>query len=130
MAGKTVRTAVAGPVNLLHKQKSSIYTQLRLLEVVNSNKVKTLEMTDYVLESRCCGTKFADEKWELDCPNRDGAALIFANYAKKQLEVKENLPGLYKYSDWLPVCRTLDGSGAPVTYKSEGLAGELGLSDL
>ena len=24
-------------------------------------------------------------------------ALIFANYAKKQLEVKENLPGLYKY---------------------------------
>ncbi len=36
---------------------------------------------------------------------------------KKQLEVKENLPGLYKYSDWLPVCRTLDGSGAPVTYK-------------
>ena len=87
-------------------------------------------MTDYVLESRCCGTKFADEKWELDCPNRDGAALIFANYAKKQLEVKENLPGLYKYSDWLPVCRTLDGSGAPVTYKSEGLAGELGLSDL
>ena len=87
-------------------------------------------MTDYVLESRCCGTKFADEKWELDCPNRDGAALIFANYAKKQLEVKENLPGLYKYSDWLPVCRTLDGSGAPVTYKSEGLAGELGLLDV
>ena len=33
MAGKTVRTAVAGPVNLLHKQKSSIYTQLRLLEI-------------------------------------------------------------------------------------------------
>lgn len=84
--------------------------------------MKTLEKTDYVLESRCCGTKFADHKWELDCPNRDGAALIFANYAKKQLEVKENLPGLYKYSDWLPVCRMLEGSGAPVTYKSKGLA--------
>ena len=28
---------------------------------------------------------------ELDCPNQDGAALIFANYAKKQLEIK---PGL------------------------------------
>lgn len=87
-------------------------------------------MTDYVLESRCCGTRFADEKWELDCPNRDGAALIFANYAKKQLEVKENLPGLYKYSDWLPICRMLDGSGAPVTYRSEGLARELGLTNL
>lgn len=92
--------------------------------------MKTLEKTDYVLESRCCGTKFVDHKWELDCPNRDGAALIFANYAKKQLEVKENLPGLYKYSDWLPICRMLDGSGAPVTYKSEGLARELGLSNL
>ncbi len=92
--------------------------------------MKTLEKTDYVLESRCCGTKFADHKWELDCPNRDGAALIFANYAKKQLEVKENLPGLYKYSDWLPVCRMLEGSGAPVTYKSKGLARELGLTNL
>lgn len=92
--------------------------------------MRTVKKTDYVLESRCCGTKFADHKWELDCPNRDGAALIFANYAKKQLEVKENLPGLYKFSDWLPICRMLDGSGAPVTYKSEGLAREFGLSNL
>lgn len=53
-------------------------------------------------------------------PESGWRSLIFANYAKKQLEVKENLPGLYKYSDWLPVCRTLDGSGAPVTYKVKG----------
>lgn len=97
---------------------------------VNNNDVKVLERTDYTLESRCCGAKFADNKWELDCPNRDGAALIFANYSKKQLEVKEYLPGLYKYADWLPVCRTLEGSGAPVTYKSEHLAKQLGLSNL
>lgn len=92
--------------------------------------MNTLEKTDYVLESRCCGTKFADHKWELECPNRDGAALIFANYAKKQLEVKENQLGLYKFSDWLPICRMLEGSGAPVTYKSRGLAEKLGLSGL
>lgn len=92
--------------------------------------MNTLEKTDYVLESRCCGTKFADHKWELECPNRDGAALIFANYAKKQLEVKENQPGLYKFSDWLPICRMLEGSGAPVTYKSRGLAEKLGLTGL
>lgn len=92
--------------------------------------MNTLEKTDYILESRCCGAKFADTNWELDCPNRDGAALIFANYAKKQLEVKEHQPGLYKFADWLPVCRMLEGSGAPVTYKSEGLAKELGLSNL
>lgn len=92
--------------------------------------MNTLEKTNYVLESRCCGAKFADHEWELECPNRDGAALIFADYAKKQLEVREDLPGLYKYSDWLPICRMLEGSGAPVTYKSEGLARELGLSNL
>lgn len=89
-----------------------------------------MEKTDYVLESRCCGTQFADDDWELDCPKKDGAALIFTNYAKKQLEVREELPGLYKYADWLPVCRVLEGSGAPVTYKSEGLAARLGLSNL
>lgn len=89
-----------------------------------------MEKTDYVLESRCCGARFADKNWELECPNKDGAALIFANYAKKQLEVKEELPGLYKYSDWLPVCRVLEGAGAPVTYKSEALAARLGLSNL
>lgn len=93
-------------------------------------EVKTVEMTDYVLESRCCGTKFKDGDWALDCPKKDGAALIFAHYAKKQLEVKEYLPGLYKFSDWLPICRTLKGSGAPVTYKSTGLARELGLENL
>lgn len=87
-------------------------------------------MTDYVLESRCCGTKFKDGDWALDCPKGDGAALIFARYAKQQLEVKEDLPGLYKFSDWLPICRMLEGSGAPVTYKSVGLAQELGLTNL
>ncbi|MCC8173399.1 MAG: cysteate synthase [Odoribacter sp.] len=87
-------------------------------------------MTDYILKSLCCGTEFADGNWELDCPQKDGAALIFAKYAKEQLEIKEDLPGLYKFSDWLPIHRTLEGSGAPVTYKSEGLANKLGLSNL
>ena len=89
-----------------------------------------LEKTNYVLESRCCGTKFEDQSWELDCPERDGAALIFANYEKKQLEVKESSYGLYRFSDWLPICRMLEGSAAPITYKSEGLAKALGLSNL
>ena len=92
--------------------------------------MKKLEQTDYILESRCCGTQFQDGNWELDCPKKDGASLIFANYAKKQLEVKEFLPGLYKYADWLPICRTLKGAGAPITYKSKALAEYLNLSDL
>ena len=92
--------------------------------------MNTVERTDYVLESRCCGTQFPDGNWELECPKGDGAALIFARYAKKHLEVRDDLPGLYKYADWLPICRILEGSGAPITYKSEGLSKELGLSNL
>lgn len=92
--------------------------------------MKAVDKTDYVLESRCCGTRFADHGWELNCPNRDGDALIFSDYAKKRLEIRDDLPGLYKFADWLPVCRILEGSEAPVTYKSEGLGRELGLSGL
>ncbi|MDR0981782.1 MAG: cysteate synthase [Culturomica sp.] len=87
-------------------------------------------MTDYVLESRCCGTQFEDGNWELECPNTRSSALIFARYKKKQLTVHEDLPGIYKFSDWLPINRILKGSGSPVTYKSEALAKHLGLTDL
>lgn len=37
---------------------------------------------------------------------------------------------MYKFADWLPISRMLEGSGAPVTYKSKGLAKELGLTNL
>ncbi|MGB5988452.1 MAG: cysteate synthase [Marinifilaceae bacterium] len=85
--------------------------------------------TEYTLESLCCGHRFEDKNWELDCPKKDGASLIFADYSKKQLELNNN-PGLYTFSDWLPISTTLNGSGAPVTYKSEGLAKHLGLENL
>jgi len=42
--------------------------------------------------------------------------------------VLENV--IYRFSDWLPISRELKNSSAPVTYKSEGLARFLGLSDL
>ena len=66
----------------------------------------------------------------LDAPAEDRPGLIRAVYEKKQLEVKSNEFGLYKFADWLPVQKSLQGSFAPVTYKSEGLAKALGLSNL
>jgi len=86
--------------------------------------------TEYYLESLCCGTRFNDGNWELSYPENETPSLIRAIYAQKQLRVREELPGLYKYADWLPINRVLDGSGAPVTYKSEGFARELGLENL
>jgi cysteate synthase len=86
--------------------------------------------TKYHLQSLCCGTTLEDKNWELNCPNNEKPALLRAIYGNKQLFVDEALPGLYKFAAWLPVSRTLKGSGAPVTYKSSGLAKELGLTNL
>ncbi len=86
--------------------------------------------TKYHLKSLCCGIQFEDQNWELSCPDNDGPALIRAIYDDKQLVIDETLPGLYKFSSWLPVYKTLNGSGAPVTFKSIGLAKELGLKNL
>jgi cysteate synthase len=85
--------------------------------------------TKYQLEALCCGARCADKNWELNCIHQHKPALIRAIYEKKQLEINTN-PGLYQYSDWLPIDRILEGSGAPVTYKSAGLAEYLGLENL
>ena len=86
--------------------------------------------TKYHLQSLCCGESFEDKNWELNCPNNDEPSLIRAIYNDKQLVVDESLPGLYKFASWLPISKTLKGSGAPVTYKSSGLANKLGLKNL
>lgn len=86
--------------------------------------------TKYKLQSINSGKTFEDQGWTLDAPNESTPTLIRAIFENKQLEVKDNSWGLYKFADWLPIGRTLKGSSAPVTYKSEKLAAELGLENL
>ncbi|RUT79080.1 cysteate synthase [Ancylomarina longa] len=86
--------------------------------------------TEYILESLQTGKKFEDEGWTLDAPAEDKPGLVRAIYNKEQIEVKDNSLGLYKFADWLPIQRMLEGSSAPATYKSEGLAKYLGLNNL
>ena len=90
----------------------------------------SLKPTEYTLECVATGRQFADEGWTLDDMECGVPSLVRTHYAKKQLEVKDDSFGLYKFADWLPVRRMLAGSSAPVTYKSEGLAAELGLENL
>ncbi len=92
--------------------------------------MKNFTPTDYVLQSMQTGNKFEDTDWLLDAPNEQKPCLIRAIYDKKQIEVKSNDLGLYKFADWLPIHKILKGSSAPVTYKSEGLAKYLGLNNL
>jgi len=91
--------------------------------------MKPFSGTKYVLEALCCGRRCEDKNWELNCLDNHSASLIRSIFEKKQLELNEN-PGLFRFSDWLPVDRILEGSGAPVTYKSVGLAEYLGLENL
>lgn len=83
----------------------------------------------YTLQSVKTGLTFNDKGWTLEAPD-DPSSLIRAVYKKKQLEVKSDSLGLYKFSDWLPINRMLSGSSAPITYKSYGLAKYLNLNDL
>lgn len=80
----------------------------------------------------CCATghRFEDAGWTLGDPQCDCPSLIQAEYEEKHFVPREDLDGIYRYADWLPISRTLKHSCAPVTYKSKGLASFLGLENL
>ena len=86
--------------------------------------------TEYTLQSLVSGKTFKDEGWMLDEPGNKQPGLIRTIYKNKQLTVKDDSYGIYKFADWLPIDRILEGSAAPLTYKSTGLAKELGLKNL
>jgi cysteate synthase len=89
-----------------------------------------IDKTEYILQSIASGKTFEDKGWTLEAPGEDEPGLIRAVYKKKQIQLKSEDHGIYKFSDWLPIHRMLKDSSAPVTYKSEGLAKKLGLSNL
>ena len=92
--------------------------------------MENFKSTKYTLSCVATGREFDDTGWVLDDAECKAPSLVRANYENKQLEVKSDDYGLYKFCDWLPVKRVLQGSSAPATYKSEALAKHLGLTNL
>lgn len=90
----------------------------------------TFKPTKYTLMNCADGRTFEDKGWTLADPESEVPSLVRAVYEKKEYNPRTDLDGFYRYADWLPIRRTLAGSSAPVTYKSERLAEELGLSNL
>ncbi|MBL7139092.1 MAG: cysteate synthase [Bacteroidales bacterium] len=86
--------------------------------------------TMYYLRSLVTGDTFEDEGWMLEAAGEPKPSLLSSVYDKVQLTVKDTRFGIYKFADWLPLHRILEGSSAPVTYKSEKLARQLGLKNL
>ncbi len=92
--------------------------------------MQQIKKTEYKLKSLVSGNIFEDTGWLLEAPFDEKPGLIRTVYKKEKLELKDETLGIYKFADWLPVNKTLKGSFAPATYKSEGLAKELGLKNL
>lgn len=83
-------------------------------------------MGEYLL--RCVSDRSVQPAYSMSCPHDN--SLLRADYKASQMKPK-SLPGIWRFLDWLPVHGIIDGAvGAPVTYRSRGLAGELGLENL
>lgn len=64
-----------------------------------------------------------------------GPALLKATYPNTQITLKDQLPGIFKYIDWLPLDDYYFSPSElplsqPISYRSEGLAAYLGLDNL
>lgn len=93
--------------------------------------MNTLQLpTTYHLASLLTGNKFEDKGWILEAAGEPGPSLLSSVYDKNQIKVYDDTYGIYKFGDWLPLHHILEGSSAPVTFRSENLAGRLGLKQL
>jgi cysteate synthase len=84
----------------------------------------------YTLRCCQCGTELADDGLVLSHKHCDPPGLLQSIYTAARPGPGDETMGLFKYSDWLPVRRTLRGSSATVTYRSRGLAEYLHLENL
>ncbi len=90
----------------------------------------SLAPTIYKLRSVRTGEIFDDKGWSLDPPNESLPTLIRAEYHSRQLNLKGVDRGIFRFVDWLPFHQYIEGSEAPITYKSKELASVLGLKNL
>ena len=86
--------------------------------------------TKYKLVNVGTGRVFEDEGWTLADPEAQSPSLVRAVYENTKFTPREDLKGLYRYAEWLPIRKPLRHSHAPVTYKSKGLAEMLGMENL
>jgi cysteate synthase len=91
-----------------------------------SNAGYFLPMGQFLL--RCVNDGALQPQYALSCPHDQ--SLLRAEYRARQIQPGD-APGIWRFLDWLPVEKAFPGFEAgPVTYKSRGLARELGLENL
>jgi cysteate synthase len=83
-------------------------------------------MGKFNLKCLKCGKEYG-QQYRLTCENDD--SFLRAEYYEKRLDLR-NQPGIGRFHSWLPIQEELTTDAGPITYKSEALARELGLSNL
>ena len=83
----------------------------------------------FTLKCTHCGETYAPNPFRLYCANDHPLSLLRVRY-HHPLHVRETLPGIFRYIDWLPVEHPIASSGRPTTYQSQGLAQHLNLANL
>lgn len=86
--------------------------------------------TVYQLMSMADAQVFDDFGWMLEPPQEHAVGLLRAVYAEKKFRLHHASHGLFQFASWLPVRRMLAHSQAPITYRSNFLAKQLGLTNL
>lgn len=86
--------------------------------------------TEYLLQSIGTGKIYEDTGWLLDAPEEQTSCLLRSIYKDSRLTLRDDGDGLFRFAGWLPLKGHLQGSAAPVTYRSEKLGSFLGLDKL
>ncbi|WNY28048.1 Threonine synthase [Methanimicrococcus stummii] len=64
----------------------------------------------------------------MECCNHFG--LLQTVYQNKQFSVRPELPGLFRYFDWLPVSETIPTTACPITFQNKNISKTVGLPNL
>ena len=102
------------------------YSYLRNIYLTRETQFSLIAMGKFNLKCLKCGKEYG-QQYRLTCENDD--SLLRADYYEKRLELR-NQPGMGRFHSWLPIQEELTTDAGPITYKSEALARELGLSNL
>ena len=102
------------------------YSYLRNIYLTRETQFSLIAMGKFKLKCLKCGKEYG-QQYRLTCENDD--SLLRADYYEKRLELR-NQPGMGRFHSWLPIQEELTTDAGPITYKSEALARELGLSNL
>jgi cysteate synthase len=111
-----------------HKKdtKTRFNSAFRNIYLTREIQFPLIAMGKFNLKCLKCGKEYG-QQYRLTCENDD--SLLRADYEDKRLELR-NQPGIGRFYSWLPIQEELTTDAGPITYKSEALARELGLSNL